>query len=335
MATARNTGIREAFFASRPISWINTAAPFFLASILSGQSAIVTFIGTLYFLFPYNVMLYGINDIFDYESDIKNPRKGLTSVEGSIVAKAGHRRLWWWIAITNVPFIAFFMSVGSVDSKIWFLFLFFMAIAYSMKWLRFKEIPLIDSFTSSTHFYSPFVYGLLLAGSATFYTPALIAFILWGMASHAYGAIQDIKYDREAGIGSIGTVFGMRFTLIFCLSLYTAAALFPAYAYGILGLSSALGLLLYALNVVGFLWLKDEARAPETNRGWKNFLWLNIVVGFWITQMLILAYNPFKLTGSMLTTISYILIGVGAALAVRSTTRIYKTTIGYREKIAS
>lgn len=328
MRKISNFGLREAFFASRPISWINTAAPFFLGSVIAGQNLSVTILGTIYFLFPYNVMLYGINDIFDYESDIKNPRKGLTSVEGSIVAKEGHRRLFYWIAATNIPFIAYFSLIGSGTSKLWFIFLFFMAVAYSLKGLRFKEIAFLDSFTSSTHFYSPFVYSLLLAGSSKFFLPALMAFVFWGMASHAFGAIQDITFDREAGIGSIGTAFGMRFTLLFCLVLYLAAALLPAVAYGPLGLSTGLALLLYVFNGIGFLKLKDDMFAPETNRGWKNFLWLNIVVGFWITQMLLLAYNPFHLSEAAKTNVILVLGVVGVVLAFASLRRIYHTTIG-------
>ncbi len=319
-------GLKQAFFASRPISWINTAAPFFLGSILSGQNWLTTTIGTLFFLFPYNVMLYGINDIFDYESDIKNPRKGMTSVEGSIVAKSEHRKLWYWIGATNIPFYVYFLTIGSVSSKLWFVFLIFMAVAYSMKGLRFKEIPLLDSFTSSTHFYSPFVYGVLLAGSSVLFLPALIAFVFWGMASHAFGAIQDITYDREGGISSIGTVFGMRFTLILCLILYAVAAILPALAYGIYGISTGLALTLYVLNGIGFLKLKGDAEAPQTNRGWKNFLWLNILVGFWITQMMLVAFNPFGLSPATLKIVSLLLLVLGINLGFRSVRRIYKTT---------
>ena len=324
--TTNKLGLKAAFFASRPISWINTAAPFFLASVLSHQAIVPTLVGSLYFLFPYNVLLYGINDIFDYESDIKNPRKGLTSVEGSIVAKAGHRRLWQWIAGSNIPFFAYFILTGSLVAKAWFVFLIVMAIAYSLKGLRFKEIPFLDSFTSSTHFYSPFVYGVLLAGSSNLFLPGLVAFVFWGMASHAYGAIQDITYDRGAGIGSIGTAFGLRFTLLFCLGLYLIAAILPAFAYGAYGISVAIALLLYAYNCLGFLKLKADAQAPQTNRGWKNFLWINIVVGFWIAQMMLLAFNPFGLNDSARHTVTIVLALIGLVLLARSLQRIHMTT---------
>ena len=88
----------------------------------------------------------------------------------------------------------------------------FAVFAYSVPGLRFKERPVLDSITSSTHFVSPAVYGLAVAGAVP--TPQLVAllaaFFCWGMASHAFGAVQDVVPDREAGIASIATAFGAR-----------------------------------------------------------------------------------------------------------------------------
>ena len=72
--------------ASRPISWVNTAFPYGAAYLLSGGSLDWLFwVGVLFFLIPYNIAMYGINDVFDYESDIRNPRKG--GVEGAVLPK--------------------------------------------------------------------------------------------------------------------------------------------------------------------------------------------------------------------------------------------------------
>ncbi|TPW75137.1 prenyltransferase, partial [Schumannella sp. 10F1B-5-1] len=50
----------------------------------------------------------------------------------------------------------------------------------------------LDSLSSSIHFTGPAVYGLVLVGAP--WTAAtwlvLVAFLLWGMASHAFGAVQ-------------------------------------------------------------------------------------------------------------------------------------------------
>ncbi|NKF33136.1 UbiA family prenyltransferase, partial [Pseudomonas sp. BGM005] len=53
----------------------------------------------------------------------------------------------------------------------------------------------------------------------------LVAFFLWGMAAHAFGAVQDIGPDREGGIGSIATVIGARATVRLAIVLWAAAGI--------------------------------------------------------------------------------------------------------------
>ena len=77
--------IRILFWASRPVSWVNTAYPFAAAAILTGGlPAWLVVLGVVFFLVPYNLAMYGINDVFDFASDLRNPRKG--GVEGSVLA---------------------------------------------------------------------------------------------------------------------------------------------------------------------------------------------------------------------------------------------------------
>ncbi|MBX7557973.1 UbiA family prenyltransferase, partial [Streptomyces sp. tea 10] len=73
--------LSKLFWASRPLSWVNTAYPFTAAVLLTGGIPWwLVVLGTVFFLVPYNLAMYGINDVFDYESDLRNPRKG--GVEG-------------------------------------------------------------------------------------------------------------------------------------------------------------------------------------------------------------------------------------------------------------
>ena len=70
--------------ASRPVSWINTAYPFAAGYVMVEREIDARLVvGTLFFLIPYNLLMYGINDVFDYESDLRNPRKG--GVEGALL----------------------------------------------------------------------------------------------------------------------------------------------------------------------------------------------------------------------------------------------------------
>ncbi|GAA2083965.1 prenyltransferase [Aeromicrobium tamlense] len=276
---------------SRPLSWINTAFPFGAAYLLADGGLDAAFwIGCIWFLIPYNLMMYGINDVFDYESDLRNPRKG--GVEGIVLDQRVHRLTIWSSVVTNVPFVVVLAAMGSAVSNLVLAISIFAVIAYSAPVLRFKERPFLDSITSSTHFVSPAVFGLALAaarGSDVEVTvpvvAALLGFFAWGIGSHAFGAVQDVMADRAAGIGSIGTALGARNTTWFALGAYLLGGVcllllpWP-------GTLAALLVLPYVANIWPYRSITD-ATCEEANVAWRRFLWLNFLTGFLVTQLLI------------------------------------------------
>jgi len=279
--------LRALFVSSRPLSWVNTAFPFAAAYVLTAGVDLTLIVGTLYFLIPYNLAMYGINDVFDYESDLRNPRKG--GVEGAVLDRSMHRPTLIAVVVTNVPFLVYLVAVGSALSWLVLAVSVFAVIAYSAKGLRFKEKPFLDSLTSSTHFVSPAVYGLVLAGAA--FTPQLWAvlgaFFLWGAASHAFGAVQDVIADREGGLASVATVIGARATVRLSVVLYLlAGALLLLSAWP--GQLAVILAIPYAVSCAVY-WNITDAAAESANRGWKRFLWLNFVTGFCVTMLLILS----------------------------------------------
>jgi 4-hydroxybenzoate polyprenyltransferase len=278
--------LRALFVSSRPLSWINTAFPFAAAYfVTSGSICPALVVGTIYFLIPYNLAMYGINDVFDYASDLRNPRKG--GVEGALLDPSMHRRVLIAAIVANVPFLVFLVIIGSWLSWVVLAISVFAVIAYSAPGLRFKERPFLDSATSSTHFVSPAVYGLVLAG-ATF-TPQLwcllAAFFLWGVSSHAFGAVQDVVADREGGIASIATAIGARATVRLSVIGYLAAGILLLFTRWPGPLAAVLALP-YAISCAPF-WNVGDADAASAHRGWQRFLVLNFVSGFLVTLLLI------------------------------------------------
>lgn len=272
---------------SRPISWINTAYPFAAAYLVSAGRVDVTWvIGTLYFLIPYNLLMYGVNDVFDHESDLRNPRKG--GVEGLVLDPRWHRLVLVAAGVVNLPFLVWLLMAGTAASGIVLSVSVCAVLAYSLPGLRFKERPVIDSMTSSTHFVSPAVFALVLAGAhwGRPLVAVMAAFFLWGMASQAFGAVQDITADREAGIGSVATWLGARRTVRAALVTYAAAAVLVLIAGWPAALATVVPLL-YVISVGGFRSLADED-CERARAGWRRFLWLNLVSGFLITQLLIM-----------------------------------------------
>ncbi len=282
--------VPQALLASRPVSWINTAYPFAAAMLLTTREIDwVLIVGTFYFLIPYNLAMYGINDVFDYESDLQNPRKG--GIEGALLQPHLHRPMLWLAAITNVPFLLVLAFAGGPAAWISLTVSAFAVVAYSVAGLRFKERPVVDSLTSSTHFVSPAVVGLALAGADV--TPGLLillaAFFLWGMAAHAFGAVQDIEPDRQAGIGSIATVIGARRTVRLAVGLWLVAGL-AMLATPWPGPLAAIIAVPYIINCAPY-WNVTDTTAARTNVAWRRFIWLNYGSGFLVTLIFILQWS--------------------------------------------
>ena len=277
-------GIRRLFLVSRPISWVNTAYPFAATYlVLGGRIDTMWLIGTVFFLIPYNLLMYGVNDVFDYESDMRNPRKG--GLEGAVEAKQYHGMILRSSVLLCIPFMASLVVLGSSTSTIVLATVIFMVVAYSLKGLRFKERPVLDSITSSYHFVGPMLFALALFGFPEAAWPYAAAFFLWGMASHAFGAVQDIIPDREGSLASIATVFGARWTVRLSALFYFLSSL-VLLVNGLQALPVAIVGLIYVANCLPYLYVSDED-SGAANKGWRRFIWLNLAAGAVVTMTLL------------------------------------------------
>jgi 4-hydroxybenzoate polyprenyltransferase len=284
--------VTQVLAASRPFSWINTAYPFAAGYLMAtgGRVDLTFVIGTIFFLIPYNLLMYGVNDVFDYASDLRNPRKG--GIEGALadpaVARVVHRRILWSAGLSTLPFVLWLLAVGSLAAGATLLLVVFLVIAYSAPVLRFKERPVLDSTTSAMHFVGPLLYALVLVGAdlgSRQVWPVLVAFVAWGMASHAFGAVQDVRADREGRIASVATVLGAHATVVAATTGYlVAAAVLTVLPWP--GWLAALLPLPYAISTAVHWSVRDED-CERANAGWRRFLWLNLVTGFLVTMLLI------------------------------------------------
>ncbi len=98
---------------SRPGLW-STTALFYLMPL--GRADILhsgkLWLGLFFVLFPLGILLYGVNDIVDAETDSLNPRKG-TFMFGSRGGREQLSALKWQVAAVQIPFVAaFYFLVG-------------------------------------------------------------------------------------------------------------------------------------------------------------------------------------------------------------------------------
>ena len=258
---------------SRPRFWFYVFGPFIVGA-LAGAPDPRTYLSplalgwALFFLFPANLLIYGANDIFDYETDRRNAKKQGYEL---LVTPAQHRTLWRQIALFCLPFAPLLMWT---PRPAWFClagFLFF-SLFYSAPPIRAKARPILDSVFNVLYIF-PGALGYFLTGGHNFSLILFGAAWLWAMAMHAYSAVPDISADREAEVPTVATFLGLRGTLIFCLVLYVLAAMFSLAV--LCGWSVFLGAL-YVFLMARSLQAGSEAGVM---RIYRVFPWINAGAG--------------------------------------------------------
>jgi lycopene elongase/hydratase (dihydrobisanhydrobacterioruberin-forming) len=219
--------LKEVLRISRPRFWLYEAATFGLVGTVGAFNNLSFFsdwrywVFAIYFLIPANILIYGINDIFDYETDKLNPKKGDRAYE-ALVGPEKQRLLWWWMLITNIPFL--FLIPLKTPLILSFTAFIFFASFYSAKPIRAKARPVIDSIFSAGHYVATGVFGYYLAGGTHIPTIGIIAGMAWAIAMHAYSAVPDIKADLQANLKTIAIMIGAERTIYLCWLLYLLAA---------------------------------------------------------------------------------------------------------------
>ncbi len=233
---------------SRPRFWLYLFGPYLIglaagASSTSDLIAQKPLIFGLYFLLPANLLVYGINDMFDFETDRLNPKKIEYEM---LVEPETHRALWVWIGVMNLPFIAasITLAAGTFPTLAAFLLI---SIFYSATPIRAKQIPFLDSLFNILYVL-PGIFSFQMLTGAFPPIGVIVSAALWTAGMHAYSAVPDIDADRAASIATIATRLGKSATLVFCLAAFAAAAIF---AYPYLGIvAAALGLIYVSLTVI-------------------------------------------------------------------------------------
>lgn len=269
---------------SRPRFWFYLFGPYLvgLAAGIASSNDIVDWrfaVFGLYFLLPANLLVYGINDIFDYETDSLNEKK---SDYETMVGPERRRRLFFWIAVLNLPFIilaAILFDVASFAALQTFIFL---SIFYSSPPIRAKTKPVLDS-AFNVLYVMPGAFAYAISAGELPPAMVLVAGGAWTAAMHAYSAIPDIDADRKAGLSTIATFFGPYGTLAICFVLYAASAVLSL---------EYLGLASFTLGSAYLLLMLASVRSVKTGRLFKlyrAFPYINVAAGFIIFWQIVLS----------------------------------------------
>lgn len=211
--------------ASRPRFWVYLLGPYLLGFIAGGtltdQLSMHFLVMLLYFTLPANLLLYGINDLSDNDTDRHNPKKGTKELLASKQMRGPIRLGVDLSVVTSLLLIAM-----QIDFRISLLLLLLLALsfAYSVKPIRFKRLPFLDMLSNSLYLL-PGLIGYLMT-TATWPSPLVIlASLCWVMAMQLYSAIPDIGPDRTANLRTTAVVLGHQRALLLCFLLWFGFAM--------------------------------------------------------------------------------------------------------------
>jgi 4-hydroxybenzoate polyprenyltransferase len=239
--------IRRLVHISRPVLWINTVGPATVGMWLAGDLWRWEALPVLLWLtLPFNLLIYGVNDVFDQETDAKNPRKG--TLEGARIAPSEVRPIAWGVVLLNAPFLLYFVPALPPGATLWMALYALVFVGYSAPPPRFKARPYLDSLSNAAYAF-PLVFVPLALGEAPVW-PAALGLMAWSAAKHTFDAVQDIDEDREAGIATTAVKLGPWGVVLWSGSLWAiSTVLFALVNVPVALVNAAIaGYLLYALR---------------------------------------------------------------------------------------
>ena len=245
----------------------------------------------LYFTFPGNLFVYGVNDFGDgdtdkfnekkwwYEAILSNKKNFLKNIFGvQILYRVGiiiFRILWFFIynkisSGADIQFGYYFFSLISLIALLPFLILSWL---YSMEPVRFKKRLFWDGISNVLYIITPSILMRMLIGwlSLNFLFWFLAAW-LWCIAMHCFSAIPDIEADAKAGLKTTAIFLGKNKSLLYCMILYALAWILASQVIGVFG--AIFWLIYVAMVTLGFKY--------NIFKVYKYFPYINFIIGFFL-----------------------------------------------------
>lgn len=223
---------------SRPRFWLYVLGPYLIGLAAAMENTnqwwrIDVWLWFGFFLLPANVFLYGINDLFDVDTDKHNlQKKGKQEV---VVGDSFRSHLAWvLLAIVGVTMLSARVTLPSI--AFWYLVGFLvLGAAYSAPPFRFKSQPFIDFLSNVLYVLPAGVSWAMITESSLPMLP-LLAGGAWCGAMHLFSAIPDIAADKQAKLTTTAVLLGTQKSLLVCSLLWLAAAVGAHRLLGTVGL---------------------------------------------------------------------------------------------------
>lgn len=163
--------------------------------------------------FPMNLIGCGLNDLYDFESDRRSPRR--RAIWGAVIAP-DDREFVFQACVAMMPVVLFGGCISrNQDNFVTTVALVVIAWIYSVPPARLKERPPLDSVANGLgYFLMPFSMGYSLGADIRTIPPRYYFLTLCVCGVHALATAVDYEADRAAGHRTIAVVAGRRFAAL-------------------------------------------------------------------------------------------------------------------------
>ena len=273
---------------SRPRFWSYLAGPWAVGMVTASNSisdfnSTLFWIGLLFFLWPANFFLYGLNDFADGDTDKYNPKKQQYE---DLYQHNQNTVLWMILAVIAVFAGIFTWFLPTVESQIVFVIWVFFSTFYSLRPLRFKARLLLDSCSNVLYILPGVMVFLIFEPLENLSWPLVAAAWVWAMGMHLFSALPDIKSDLSAKVKTTAVWLGFKKATLLTLAYYTIAALLCGVYVNIwLGV---LGFLFYGTPTTYIYFTKNTENVFII---YKKFPFINLFSGATLFIYVIFKYN--------------------------------------------
>jgi 4-hydroxybenzoate polyprenyltransferase len=154
--------------------------------------------------------------VYDYASDLRNPRKIADGIEGTVLHPVYHADVLRTAYASSVFIIASALLTGTHQNVAATTLLVLLGWQYSSPPLRLKEVPVLDSLSNGAIAFLTWFAGFSLAGDSITKTPSeVIQLSICAAGAHALAAVMDADADSAAGHRTIATALGKRPAILF------------------------------------------------------------------------------------------------------------------------
>jgi len=213
--------LKKAIWISKPAFWIFFPVAYFIGLVASqGQIGVLEIAQMLLLSIPFSFYSFGLNDIYDIETDKLNSRKR-NKFWGEVLDENDTRYVKRISILIVLTIFASTVISGSIAQVITTTLLLLPApFLYSAPPVRLKSVPVLDALYYGMHLFAPFAMGFSLYGGFGYLHPFFILFALTFSAGQAIGTVADVNEDKKTGITTFATAFGPRAPALFAALIF-------------------------------------------------------------------------------------------------------------------